>query len=267
MPEMTLALVLLLTQSIQSPSTVGVTSAKDGTKTVDIQNVAYQVSSTQIPGRPKEERLLLRKTTHSKQILGDKGMEGTVTLEAWPLGADIRQKPLYTVKATGTDGQTVDTSLFVVSRGLEESDWWSVYKLGTGQHLFDTYVPLLGFSISREVMKTRYIGLEVPADDTTDARLKQPKVIGVLTYASGDRVIHEWLVTCDDPKRARLLRSYSDVTRKLTVSERQALTLGFRENYPSPPNPVDLLIPVIGDDLDLAHAQLPAQFHVTPWRR
>ncbi|HEV3333854.1 MAG TPA: hypothetical protein VG096_22870 [Bryobacteraceae bacterium] len=26
-------------------------------------------------------------------------------------------------------------------------------------------------------------------------------------------------------------------------------------------------IPVAGDDLDLAHAQLPARMHVTAWRR
>jgi len=214
------------------------------------------------------ERLLLRKTTHSKQILGDKGMEGTVTLEAWPLGADTRQKPLYTVKATGTDGQIVDFSLFAVSRGLDETDWWSVYKLGTGQHLFDTYVPLLSFSISRETLTTtRYVGLEVPGDDTKDARLKQPKVIAVLTYASEDRVIREWLLTCDDPKRAQLLRSFADVTHKLTMSESLALTLAFRENFPSPPNPVDLVIPVQGDDLDVAHAKLPSQFHLSVWHR
>src|ERR1039457_6099956 len=91
-----------------------------------------------------------------------------------------------------------------------------IYKLGSGQHLFDTYVPLLSFSISRETVTTRYVGLEVPPDDTGDMRLKQPNVVAVLTYASEDRLIREALVTCDDPKQAQLLRSYADTTRAVS---------------------------------------------------
>ena len=78
--------------------------------------------------------------------------------------------------------------------------------------------------------------------------------------------MHEWLLTCDDPKRAQLLKSYSDVTRRLSVGD-QTLTLGFRENYPSPANPIDIVIPIAGDDLDIAHASLPPRIHLTSWRR
>ena len=254
-----------------NPSTVQFTTAADGTKTVEIQNIFYQLSWAGVPGRPKDERLLLRKTTHSTQVLGDKGVESTVMLEAWPLGMDTKFKPLYSVKVPGTDGQIVEGALFVASRGLDDVDWWSVYKLGTGQHLFDTYASLLNFSISRETLTMRYVGLEVPPDDTKDTRLKQPKVVAVITWASEDKVLHEWMLTCDDAKRAQLLRSYADTTRKLAVGERAngslTLNLSFRENFPSPPNPVDLGIPVLGDDLDIAHAQLPAQFHLSVWRR
>ena len=55
----------------------------------------------------------------------------------------------------------------MADRGLEEVAWWSVYRLGTGQHLFDTYVPVVSFSISREIMELRYVGLEVPPDDAS----------------------------------------------------------------------------------------------------
>ena len=34
-------------------------------------------------------------------------------------------------------------------------------KLATTQRLFDTYVPLVHFSISREMLTERYVGLEV----------------------------------------------------------------------------------------------------------
>ena len=260
----------------ESASTVNFTTAADGEETLEIRNVSYEdtgdVAGTLVPGRPPYERLLLRKTIRSKEILGDIGEEATVTLEAWRLGDDPRQKPLYTLTVPGGEGHPIENALFLVSRGLDETQWWSAYRLATGQHLFDTYVPLVSFSISRESMTTRYVGLEAPPDDTKDARLKQPNVVGVLTYASEDKVIREALVTCDDPKTAPLLRSYADTTRTVSLVEdaeqpSHTLKLHFAQNYPSPPNPVEVRIPVRNDDLDLAHAQLPAHMHVSIWRR
>src|SRR5258706_5966088 len=201
----------------QSVSSFSYDVAKDGAETIEVVNTTYEIS-TNVPGRAPSELLVLRKVTRSKEVLGDIGVEGAITLETWPLGADLKQKPLYTVTATGVDAKTVDNALWVVARGLEEVEWWSAYKLGTGQHLFDTYVPLLSFSISRAELTIRYVGLEVPPDDTTDSRLKDPHVVAVLTYASAERVIREALITCDDPKRASWLRSFADETRTVSVT-------------------------------------------------
>jgi hypothetical protein len=249
-----------------SESTVDYRSAADGSETVAIRNISYEVTGTDVPGRPAGERLLLRKTIRSKQALGDIGIEATVTLEAWRLGEDPRRKPLYILTVAGAEGQIVDNALFAVARGLEETKWWSIYKLGSGQHLFDTYVPLLSFSISRETVTTRYVGFEVPPDsgkdDTRHARLKQPDAVGVLTYASEDKLIRQALVTCDDPKQGQLLRSYADTTRGLSFAT-GALHLSFGQNYPSPPNTVTIAVPLKQDDLDLTRAQLPPRMHVT----
>ncbi len=245
-----------------STSSVNVIKSPDGSQTVDILNTNYEVTGTQVPGRPAEERLLLRTTSRSKQVVGDIGMEGSVTLDAWRFGDDPGNKPLYTVTVAGAESHIMDNALWIVSRGLEETDWWSVYKLGSGAHLFDTYVPLVSFSISRETLTTRYVGLEIPPDDTKDPKLKQPNVVGRLTYASEDRVIRQATITCDDAKRAQLLRSYADTTRTIAWSD-GTLTISFSQNYPSPANPVAIRIAVHADDLDLAHAQLPAHLHLT----
>jgi hypothetical protein len=250
--------------------------SKDGMETVEIQNVAYEVTSTFIPGRPKDERLVLRKTIRSRYVVDDIGTDATVTLEAWPLGVDLKQKPLYSIAYTGVDGQTAEQALFVGSRGTEEVDWWSVYKLSNGQHLFDTYVPLLKFSISREIQTERYVGLEVPPDDASDVRLKEPHVVSVLTYASEGRVIREALLTCDDPKQAQLLRSFADVTREVALVEgpfqkgsepSRTIKISFSQNHPSAPATISAMIPVVKDDLDVAHAQLPARIRIAVWKR
>jgi len=269
---------------LQSQATSSITSTKqaDGSEIVEIRNVTYEVTGTAIPGRPRDERLLLRKTTHSKETLGDIGSESTITLEAWRFGDDPRQKPLYSLNISGSDGHTLDNAIFVASRGLEEVDWLSIYKLGTGEHLFDTYIPLVSFSISKEFLTTRYVALEVPPDDVKDARLKQPNVVAVLTYASEERVLREALVTCDDPNQAAQMRSYADENRSLAEVESapartaagarsgepvRTLRLVFSDSFPSPPNTKEVVIPLQGDDLDLAHAQLPPRVHIAAWKR
>src|SRR5271170_6187207 len=131
----------------QSPASVVYGVNKEGQQTVEITNVAHEVTSTGVPGRPQNERLLLRTTTRTKQVVDEIGMDASTTVEAWPLGVDPQQKPLYTLKVAGVDSKTVDGALLALLRGLEDTEWWSVYKLGTGERLFDTSVPLLSFSI------------------------------------------------------------------------------------------------------------------------
>ena len=265
----------------QSLSSISSTQVADGSQLLEIRNVSYEVTGS-VPGLAGDERLLLRKTTHSKETMGDIDVDATILLEAWRFGDDLGQKPRYTISVSGTDGHTMDNAIFIASRGLEEVDWWSVYRLGTGQHLFDTYVPLVSFSISKQFLTTHYVGLDVPSDDVSDTRLKQPNVVAVLTYASPDRVLREALLTCDDADQAALLRSFSDTTRSVSMVEGESvaatsksrprepsrtLKLSFTLNYPSPSDTKQVLIPVQGDDLDLAHAQLPPRMHVSAWHR
>jgi hypothetical protein len=253
----------------QSPASVTYGVNKDGQQTVEITNVAYEVTSTGVPGRPQDVRLLLRTSTRTKQVVDEIGMEASTTVEAWPLGVDPKQKPLYSLKVAGMDSKSVDGALLVVLRGLEDTEWWSVYKLGTGERLFDTYVPLLGFSIRRDIQTMRYAGLEVPADDAADGRLKDPHVVAVLTYASAERVLREALITSDDPKQAQTLRSFADASRSVALVETpaRALKIAINQNYPSAPATVSITVPIVQDDLDVAHAQLPTHLHVAPWKR
>ena len=250
---------------VQSSSTYTQTE-KNGQTTVDIRNVSYHMSGQGVPGLATEQRLLLRKSTRQRQALDEIGGLATVTLEAWTLGTDPKQKPIYSATITGNDAQIVENAVWVVSRGVEDVEWWSVLKLATAQRLFDTYVPLLNFSIARETIKERYIGLDIPPDDARDARLKEPHVVAVLEYASEDQVIREALLTCDDTQRARLLRSYEDGTRTLTGNS-QGLTISFSQNFPSPPDTITVTVPLQNDDLDLAKAKLPAGLHIAAWKR
>ena len=134
-------------------------------KTVEITNVGYEVTGM--------DELVLRTTMHSKHFIGDIGMEATISVEAWKLGVDFKQKPLYSVTVKGDQSRTIEGEVFVISRGLEEVEWWSIYRLANGVHLFDTYVPVVKFlvPVGRDSTENRFVGLDVPGDNVKDARL------------------------------------------------------------------------------------------------
>ena len=272
-----LAAPILLSQSTpkpfqaQSSSSISFTGGKEGEQAIDITNVAYDVTGDSVPGRPPGSRLVTRVTTKSKQILGDKGLESQVSIEAWPLGTDLKQKPLYALSIEGMEARSVDSDLWVVDRSVDgNAPWYSVYRMGNGQRLFDTYVDLLRFTVSRADGTNRYAGLEVPPDDAADTRLKDPHVVAMVSYASAGKIIREVLLTCADEKRAALLRSYDDTTRTLALVERQGgrdLRITFEDDYPSAPRTTVVAIPILHDDLDPAHAQLPPGLKAAAWKR
>src|SRR5215472_10180792 len=244
----------------QSSSTFSMTT-KGPSKIVQISNVSYELTG----------KLVLRKTTKTKYTLDEIDVDAVTEVSAWPIGTPFTQKPTYTIREQGVDPTKIGDELIQLSRGLEDVEWWSEYSLATGAHLFDTYTPLQQFSISREELIRRFAGLDVPTDDVKDPRLKDPKAVAVVTYASADKVIREALITADDPKQAVLLRSLADSNRRVDAVEQdsavRALRIVIRQNFPSPPNPVTVTIPITNDDLDLAKAQLPPKMHATVFKR
>jgi hypothetical protein len=177
---------------------------------------------------PVQAQLILRKTETTRQVLGEKGMEATTVLEV----SKPDQKALYTLKVEGVDGRTMDDQLFVVARGLEDVEWWSVYRLADGKPLFDTHVPVVRIG-------QQYAGLDVPADG--DPRLRNQRLIGVVHFATAAGAVRRVEVQCADPKRAQLLRSYFDVRRTLTV-DGESLVLSIRDASPD----VAIRIPLNG---------------------
>jgi len=238
--------------------------ADGGEKTVQITNVAYQV--TQIY-TPRQQWLVLRTTTRSKATLGDKGWESKIKLEAWPVGADPGQKPLYALDMTGSEARLLGGELWQVMDGATDPDVpvWTVYRVANGQRLFQSFVAPLTMRVEishkDQTFEDRYAGLYVPPDDAPDARLRDKHVVGVVAYASSAGLLREGLLSCDDPRRAADLRSYGDTGRFLTFQQTPpAIQLRFQ------PGSV-MRIPISPDEMDLRAAVNPPGCHLRVWPR
>jgi len=154
---------------------------------------------------PVQAQLVLHKTETTRQVVGEKGMEAATVLEV----STADKKRLYTLKVEGVDGRTMNDELFVVARGLEDVEWWSVYRLADGKPMFDTHVPVVQAG-------KLYAGFDVPADG--DPRLKNSRLVGVVNMAGASGAVRRVEVHCADANRAALLRSYWDARRTLSVS-------------------------------------------------
>lgn len=192
-----LAAALFAGHLAAQPSTFSVTG-KQGEESVVIHNVTFELAA----------KTVLRKTEHTTLVVGDKGREASTLIEAWPLGVDRKEKPKYSLKVAGVDARSLDNQFLIVTRGLEDVEWWSLYRLSDGKPLFDTYVH--PFRIPDSEI---YAGLDVPADG--DPRLKNQSLIGILATASAEGPVRRVEIHCANSTRARLLRSYFDVRRSL----------------------------------------------------
>jgi len=242
------ATAVLPAQTPYSSQAVSSVSFKiDGpAQAVEISNTVFEVTGNGIPGRPTQEKLLLRTTTRTREVVDEVGIEASTTLEAWPLGRDLTAPPLYKIVVAGTDARVMNNEIVGVERGLGDVEWWSIYSLGNGAHLFDTHVPIAQVSITKDVRTLRYVGFEVPEGEAGN-------VVGTLFYTSAEKVLTEAVITATDPKRARLLRSYFDVKRALSLTGTGArLSLGT----------VVIPVPLRGDALDIARAIIPAGLRI-----
>ena len=248
-------------QSTSKSESSIVQKVEQGDTVVEIRNSGFELAGN----------LVLRKTIQSREVVGDKGLESEVALAAWPLGNDLAKKPLYEVKAKGTDARTRNGEIWIVEDATDpDVPVWSVYTLATGRRLFRSHVHPLEFGVSRADGTLRYAGLEVPPDDAEDSRPRAKNVAAVLSYSAADRVIREAILTCDDPSRATELRSYFDEERTLEVGDRASgrfLRIAFHGAYPNRADEQVITIPVGKSGLDLAHAVTPAGVRVSVWQR
>jgi hypothetical protein len=128
-------------------------SDKDGERTVRIVNVEYRVTQIYHPG---EMWLVMRTTTRSTQILGDKGWEAKLTLEAWPMGANLASKPLYAVEMPGSEATLLGGELWQVLDATDpDVPVWSVLHVANGKQLLRSFVAPL--NARRERPRAQYI--------------------------------------------------------------------------------------------------------------
>lgn len=215
---------------------------KDGRMDGRLVNVSFQTMHVAMPGDPRPRRLLLRLELTNADVFSSRLGEGRVRLDAWPLDGveDVKRPALYTVVAPGRAASLADDATLVVEHGGRRS----VYALASGQWLYDWEAPPASYAAEGE--RRRTVALAAVEEDMP------PRSIAVLTLATAQAVLKRVMITADDPTRARLLRSSVGMIRPVPRFEdatRRTIDLSL---------PAGLMrIPVVGDDLDIANAQIP----------
>jgi hypothetical protein len=226
----------------------------DGRMQGRMVNVNFHTAQILMPGDPRPRRVLLRLDIINTDVFSSGRAEGMVRLDAWPLDApeDLRKPPLYTIVAGGRAATIEEDGTLVVERSGRRS----VYSLADGGWMYDTDTAVAAFTLDGE--RRRVVALSGMEDDMPAS------TVAVLTYASAQGVLKRVLITAQDPTRARLLRSSVPLIRPVARMEDAA-----KRTIDLPLAAGMVRIPVAGDSLDLATAQVPvglALVPLTPWR-
>lgn len=217
-------------------------------------NVSFRTVMVAIPGQLRPRRLLLRLEVRNPDVFAVEQGVGRVRLDAWSLddAADLKKQALYTVIAPGRAASVEDDGVLVVEKGTRRS----VYALAGGNWLFDADSPTAHFAIATD--RNRYVAVSSAEDDLPAG------AIAVLTYASAQKTVRRVLLTTTDPTRARILRTAVTLSRPLSRLDDTGMRV---VELPLPAG--TLRIPLMGDDLDLKGASLPAgvfMAELKPWR-
>ncbi|HLO78665.1 MAG TPA: hypothetical protein VK196_19590, partial [Magnetospirillum sp.] len=140
---------------------------------------------------------------------------------------------------------------------VEHAGRRSVYALSSGQWLYDTETQPASFAVEGD--RRRTVALASVEEDMP------PRAIAVLTLATPQAVLKRVMIMADDPTRARLLRPSMAMIRpvpRLEDATRRTIDLSL---------PAGLMrVPVTGDDMDIANAQIPPGLRLVelkPWTR
>lgn len=227
---------------------------KDGRLDGRMVNVNFQTTHVLMPGDPRPRRLVLRLEVTNADVFAGRPGEGRVRLDAWPLESaeDVRKPALYTIIAPGRAATVIEDGTLVVDHGQRRS----VYALATGAWLYDSDNAPATFAAEGE--RRRVVALSATEEDMP------ARAVAVITYATAQTTLKRVLLTADDPIRARLLRSSAAMIRpvaRMDDATRRTIDLSLPAGI--------VRIPVVGDDLDLAKAQLPPGLtlvELKPWR-
>ena len=252
---------------------------EDQQQGVETINRAYELTDDHAPGHPGDSgRIVLKSEIRTKELIGDEGVDGHVAIDAWLIGADFSTKPLYSIAVEGSSFRHLDNQL-IVERGTGgDSDWQSVYRTGTGRHLFDVAGAAVPFRIREDASRwgPRIAGLYLIPDDESDPDLKGKEIVGLLGYTATEAepgTVHQLLLTCDDAQEAVALRAFWSGEEQWNIAvdpvfgdgsgaalaAKLTLTL-FGEAK------ARIVIPIVQDDFDLEHAALPAGLHLARWK-
>lgn len=237
--------------SLSGESVFGVRD-QDGRLDGRMINVGFHTIWVAMDGDPRPRRMILRLEVLDSDVFATRMGEGRIRFDAWPVdgAADLRKPPVYSIIASGRSAVVEDTIL-----NVDHGSRHSVYSLADGSWLYDYDVPIAVMSLDGD--RRRVVALSAADGDVV------PGGIAVLALASDRRVIRRLVIVAQDTGRARLLRSTMSMVRPLIRADdatHRSIDLVLSAGV--------VRLPLLGDDVDLTQAQLPAGLGVIelrPW--
>jgi len=253
---------------------------KDLGVVAEIVNRRFSFASFYVDNVSSEENhrtLLLEEEFKVKKSLSAEGQLGTVTVQAWMGHGPAASEKAWSLTQDGDEGAVLDRFYRVEKYGCCGSEKTGVYfNLSAGRKIFTSTSELFRIEVPNTSNSlTRYVGFDSEmASLPPNGSEQRGDVIGLIQYGSEDRIV-------DAIEVRRVTKSDEDygtptiegLYRLKRVGQSQIpleLWGADKKNDPSSLSAFSMvfsydklntiIIPVVNDKFDLAHARVPRKF-------
>ncbi|MBF0168165.1 MAG: hypothetical protein HQL45_11100 [Alphaproteobacteria bacterium] len=221
--------------------------------------------------------LIIETEMNTLYMWGEKGTEGKVSVTAWRLqGASKNQEKAYAFTCDGIGINVQPDFITVEEDGDLAYSHTQTYFTKNGKFAFSAFGPPAEMILTPVgVVEERVAAFSPFSQRIPDEN--RTKAIGVIAYATRDRLLAEALLVSNDESQARSLSMAADESQKLTWIDlltnqapgrlgatrstnfdEVAMRLRFHDSK------LDLFIPVTATDIDYARLKLPPGLSLTP---
>ncbi len=158
--------------------------------------------------RGRRERILLDIATVTRETQGEKGIRGSLEISA---RVAERELPLlYSLRLPARAAALDESGL--IAADLDDCCTFhrAYHDAATRERLFESTVPIASLALEGPRFKRRVAAFVARMDGNKDHGAWGENAVGLISYATADRVIQQALVVADDPTVARRLRSLDD---------------------------------------------------------
>ncbi len=241
---------------------------RDAAGCESVQTANHQYRLVTVVTRSGPKRLVLEEAYDIRYCLSGGSSSSEATITAWRPDSNTAAPPAFRIAGRGISGSVVGNLYRLVSAGCCGSGTLGTYySLITGRQLFASSVPPLELG-SEPGAPARFVGFHDTFSAVAPVEAADSSVVGVLEMSDDSAPGQRLVLVADRPEPFALrqfafLRDRHQITDSLVPHQGgQGLAVTVTIEAPASRRRATVVVPIEGDSLNVARAEVPRGFSI-----